>query len=157
MPPPAPEEKAARDRWEAAVRRQRPGAAAFQGPMVCPECGRPEVYPAQDLEHQTASVGERIVIANLTGARCRDCGAQLLDAASKRRVEEVLAGRMLARYRVQVSRLSRDRLGLYFPPDVVDAVGTRHGDRAELVPLARRRLLVLFSRADGENEAGARA
>lgn len=85
----------------------------------CPSCGKKALEGRDDLVREVVVGAIALVHHNLHGARCRNCGAEFLEAYEEVALEEAGSPRSLPDYEARVTSVSGRNLGTYWPKDVV--------------------------------------
>ena len=109
---------------------------------TCPVCGSRTVSFANDLVFEVVLTGERIVIPNLTGLRCSNCGDFAFDADSSKIIDEHTGNKPAGGYECGISTVGAGKLGMYFPKDVLRVMEITKKGRAIVTPLSRRKMMV---------------
>jgi len=109
---------------------------------TCPTCEQPTMDYAENMIHEIYRTGERVVIAGLTGMRCRNCGDQGYDLKSSGIIERVLDERVPGGYECTITTLGGQRLGIYLPKDVVREMDIAPKQKAVIKLLTRRRMVI---------------
>ena len=108
----------------------------------CPVCGPPSVSFADDLVFEVVLTGERIVIPNLSGLRCSNCGDFAFDADSSKIIDEHAGNKPAGGYECGISTVGAGKLGMYFPKDVLRVMEITKKGGAIVTPLSRRKMIV---------------
>src|SRR3990170_3574273 len=130
------------------IRRElesRPRKSPFRGARgwTCPECGKPTLNWSESLTLEWVDEGERVLLTNLTGLLCDNCGEKSYDAAASRIISQAIeARRPRTGYGATVSSLGGGKLGIYLPRDVLKAVGWERGTELRLTPLTKKKIVV---------------
>ncbi|MEA3324633.1 MAG: YgiT-type zinc finger protein [Euryarchaeota archaeon] len=82
---------------------------------ACPVCGSQTVSFADDLVFEVVLAGERIVIPNLTGLRCSNCGDFAFDAGSSKIIDRYTKNKPACGYECSISTVGAGKLGMYLP------------------------------------------
>ncbi len=108
----------------------------------CPVCSAPSVSFADNLVFEVVLTGERIVIPNLSGLRCSNCGDFAFDADSSKIIDEHAGNKPAGGYECGISTVGAGKLGMYFPKDVLRVIEITKKVRAIVTPLSRRKMIV---------------
>lgn len=108
----------------------------------CPVCGELAWSYSNDLTYETHRQGERIVVTNLRGLRCRNCGDQAYDPRSSRIIESVLKERVPGGYECTITNLGGKRLGIYLPKDVIRELDVEPKQKAIIKLLSRKKMVI---------------
>lgn len=121
--------------WTEAVHRtrqrlmeERPRAFPRGSVRTCPMCSKRQLEGRDDLVRENVGGAIAIIHHNLHGARCKACGAELLEAYEELALEEDELRRALAAYQAKVTSVSGRNLGTYWPKDVVRAMDLHNQD-----------------------------
>jgi len=109
--------------------------------MRCPTCGGVMRY-ANDMVFDCHVLGERIVIPNLSGLRCGQCGEQAYDLYSSDIIDRYTSDKVMGGYECSISVVGAGKLGVYFPKDVLRTMDIKPKTRAIIKPLTRRKMVV---------------
>ena len=109
---------------------------------TCPVCNQPTMDYSDDLTYESYRLGERVIITNLSGMRCRNCGDQAYDLRSSGIIERVLEERVPSGYECTITTLGGERLGIYLPKDVVREMDIEPKQKAIIKLLTRHRMLI---------------
>ena len=109
---------------------------------VCPTCNQPTMDYSGDLIYESYRAGERVVVTNLSGMRCRNCGDQAYDLRSTGIIERVLEERVPGGYECTITTLGGERLGIYLPKDVVREMDIEPKQKAIIKLLSRHRMII---------------
>jgi len=109
--------------------------------MECPTCGVVMRY-ADDMVFDCHVLGERIVIPNLSGLRCGQCGEQAYDLHSSDIIDRYTSDKVIGGYECSISVVGAGKLGVYFPKDVLRTMDIKSKTRAIIKPLTRRKMVV---------------
>jgi len=109
---------------------------------TCPVCNQPTMDYSDNLTYESYRLGERVVITNLSGMRCRNCGDQGYDLRSSGIIERVLEERVPGGYECTITTLGGERLGIYLPKDVVREMDIEPKQKAIIKLLTRHRMLI---------------
>jgi len=109
--------------------------------MGCPTCGSVMRY-ANDMVFDCHVLGERIVIPNLSGLRCGQCGEQAYDLYSSDIIDRYTSDKVMGGYECSISVVGAGKLGMYFPKDVLRTMDIKPKTRAIIKPLTRRKMVV---------------
>jgi len=94
------------------------------------------------LTYESYRLGERVIITNLSGTRCKNCGEQAYDLRSSGIIEWVLEERVPGGYECTITTLGGERLGIYPPKDVVREMDIEPKQKAIIKLLTRHRMLI---------------
>ncbi len=108
----------------------------------CPVCGSQSVSFADNLVFEVVLTGERIVIPNLSGLRCSNCGDFAFDADSSKIINEHTGNKPAGGYECRISTVGAEKLGMYFPKDVLRVMEITKKGKAIVTPLSRRKMMV---------------
>ena len=109
---------------------------------TCSNCNQLTMDYSDGLTYECYLSGERIVIANLSGTRCRNCGDQAYDLRSSWIIERALEERVPGGYECTITTLGGERLGIYLPKDVVREMDIEPKQKAIIKLLSRRRMII---------------
>ena len=109
---------------------------------ICPVCNQPTMDYSDNLTYESYRLGERVVITNLSGLRCRSCGDQVYDLRSSGIIERVLEERVPGGYECTITTLGGERLGIYLPKDVVREMDIEPKQKAIIKLLTRHRMII---------------
>src|SRR6266540_2048290 len=88
--------------------------------MPCPVCETGTLALVDSLTVDWAQNGERIIVGNLAGFRCSNCGREFYDAPSARIISSYIdRSRPRGGYSATISALGGGKLGVYFPRDLL--------------------------------------
>ena len=111
--------------------------------IACPVCGKGVLALADSLTVDWTQNAERIVVGNLTGFRCTNCGRELFDAESARVISRYIdQSRPRGGYTAKISSLGGGKLGVYFPQDLLRNVDLSQSDHVRLYPISRRKIVI---------------
>lgn len=109
---------------------------------ICSVCNQPTMDYSDNLTYESYRLGERVVITNLSGLRCRSCSDQAYDLRSSGIIERVLEERVPGGYECTITTLGGERLGIYLPKDVVREMDIEPKQKAIIKLLSRRRMVI---------------
>nr|QNT35632.1 hypothetical protein BFFPPMPJ_00037 [uncultured Methanosarcinales archaeon] len=109
---------------------------------ACPVCGSQTVSFANDLVFEVVLAGERIVIPNLTGIRCSNCGDFAFDSGSSKIIDRYTKNKPACGYECSISTVGAGKLGMYLPKDVLRVMGITKKCKAIVTPLSRWKMIV---------------
>jgi YgiT-type zinc finger domain-containing protein len=112
--------------------------------MKCVECGGP-AGKVNDIEFSVDVQDKEVLITNLIGYRCTQCGAEYHSPETVEKVQEILTGIKKAP-KVQFSRkLTRSgkRWVIGIPNELMDALGLEGGEETR-IHLAGRKIVAEF-------------
>ncbi len=109
---------------------------------TCPVCGSHTVSFVDDLVFEVVLAGERIVIPNLTGLRCSNCGDFAFDADSSKIIDRYTRNKPAGGYECSISTVGAGKLGMYIPKDVLRVMEITKKGKAIVTPLSRRKMIV---------------
>ena len=109
---------------------------------TCHVCGSMSVSFVDDLVFEVVLTGERIVIPNLTGIRCSNCGDFAFDSDSSKIIDEHTGNKPAGGYECGISTVGAGKLGMYFPKDVLRVMEITKKGGAIVTPLSRRKMIV---------------
>ncbi len=109
---------------------------------ICQVCGSRTVSFVDDLIFEVVLAGERIVIPNLTGLRCSNCGDFAFDADSSEIIDRYTRNKPAGGYEYSISTVGAGRLGMYIPKDVLRVMEITKKGKAIVTPLSRRKMIV---------------
>jgi len=109
---------------------------------TCPTCEQPTMDYSDGLIYECYHTGGRVVVTNLSGMRCRNCGEQTYDLKSSGIIERVLEERVPGGYECTITTLGGERLGIYLPKDVVREMDIEPKQKAIIKLLSRRRMII---------------
>lgn len=109
--------------------------------MGCPTCGGVMRY-ANDMVFDCHVLGERIVIPNLSGLRCGQCGEQAYDLYSSDIIDRYTSDKVMGGYECSISVVGAGKLGMYFPKDLLRTMDLMPKSKAIIKPLTRRKMVV---------------
>ena len=109
---------------------------------ACPVCGSQTVSFADDLVFEVVLAGERIVIPNLTGLRCSNCGDFAFDAGSSKIIDRYTKNKPSGGYECSISTVGAGKLGMYLPKDVLRVMEITKKGKAIVTPLSRWKMIV---------------
>ncbi|PXF61284.1 MAG: hypothetical protein C4B59_04850 [Candidatus Methanogaster sp.] len=109
---------------------------------ACPVCGSSTVSFADDLVFEVVLAGERIVIPNLTGLRCSNCGDFAFDSGSSKIIDRYTRNKPSGGYECSISTVGAGRLGMYIPKDVLRVMEITKKGKAIMTPLSRQKMIV---------------
>jgi len=109
---------------------------------TCHVCGAMSVSFVDDLVFEVVLTGERIVIPNLTGIRCSNCGDFAFDSDSSKIIDEHTGNKPAGGYECGISTVGAGKLGMYFPKDVLRVMEITKKGKAIVTPLSRRKMIV---------------
>jgi len=109
---------------------------------TCHVCGSGSVSFVDDLVFEVVLTGERIVIPNLTGIRCSNCGDFAFDSDSSKIIDEHTGNKTAGGYECGISTVGAGKLGMYFPKDVLRVMEITKKGKAIVTPLSRRKMIV---------------
>lgn len=111
--------------------------------LACPVCEKGKLVLAHDLTVDWAQNGERIVVGNLTGFRCTNCGREFFDAEGARIISRYIdRSRPRGGYTAKISSLGGGKLGVYFPQDLLRNIDLSKSDHVQLYPISRRKIVI---------------
>jgi|SRR5919197_1838796 YgiT-type zinc finger domain-containing protein len=111
--------------------------------LTCPVCKKGVLVLAHPLTVDWAQNGERIVVGNLTGFRCSNCGREFLDAEGARVVSRYIdRSRPRGGYTAKISSLGGGKLGVYFPRDLLRNIDLSQSDHVQLYPVSRKKIVI---------------
>lgn len=110
--------------------------------VTCTICGGNTMDYAEDLVFDCYVLGERIIMPNLTGLRCRTCGEMGYDAPSSDIIDRYMHEKVTGGYEVTVSTLSAGKLGLYFPKDVLRTMDIKAKIKAIIKPISKKKMVI---------------
>ena len=110
--------------------------------ITCPACNENTMDYAEDLVFDCYVLGERIIIPNLSGLRCRTCGETGYDDPSSDIIDRYMHEKVTGGYEVTVSTLSAGKLGLYFPKDVLRTMDIKAKIKAIIKPLTKKKMII---------------
>ncbi len=110
--------------------------------IKCPSCGNNNMSYADDLTFDVTLTGERMVIPNLTGLKCSKCGEVAFDANSTKIIEKYTIDKPSGGYELKVSTVGGGKIGMYFPRDVLRVMNISKSDKAILIPLSKRKMII---------------
>lgn len=109
---------------------------------TCHVCGSRSVSFVDDLVFEVVLTGERIVIPNLMGIRCSNCGDFAFDSDSSKIIDEHTGNKPTGGYECGISTVGAGKLGMYFPKDVLRVMEITKKGKAIVTPLSRRKMIV---------------
>jgi len=110
--------------------------------VTCSICGGNTMDYAEDLVFDCYVLGERIIISNLTGLRCRACGETGYDAPSSDIIDRYMHEKVTGGYEATVSTLSAGKLGVYFPKDVLRTMDIKAKIKAIIKPITKKKMVI---------------
>ncbi|MFH1821118.1 MAG: hypothetical protein ABH852_01575 [Methanobacteriota archaeon] len=108
----------------------------------CPTCEQPTLDYSDAMVYECYHAGGRVVVTNLSGTRCRNCGDQFFDLKSSAIIDRALEERVPGGYECTITTLGGERLGIYLPKDVVREMDIEPKQKAIIKLLSRRRMLI---------------
>ncbi len=111
--------------------------------MPCPVCETGILALADSLTVDWVQNGERIVVGNLTGFRCSNCGREFFDAQSARIISSYIdKARPRGGYTATISALGGGKLGVYFPRDLLRNLDFSRSEVVHLYPISRKKVVI---------------
>lgn len=133
-------EEEIRNRLES--RRQKTPLRSLEG-TPCPVCEAGLLTVVGSLTVDWAQNGERIVVGNLTGFRCSNCGREFYDAESARIISSYIdRARPRGGYSATISSLGGGKLGVYFPRDLLRNLDFSKSEVVRLYPISRKKVVI---------------
>jgi len=117
----------------------------------CPECHRRAFAAAQDLVQEVRRADKVVILKNLHGARCSQCGFRVLDGREELRIDDEYERMSASRHEAAVSRVGRGTLGTYWPKAVERSLELKPGTRLEVDVLAPDSAMIRVVRRPGHN------
>lgn len=135
-------EREGRARSRIESRKPRTPLRLVEG-IPCPVCETGILARAHSLTVDWVQNGERIVVANLTGFRCSNCGREFFDAEGSRIISRYIdKARPRGGYTATISSLGGGKLGVYFPRDLLRNVDFSKSEVVHLYPVSRKKIVI---------------
>jgi len=111
--------------------------------MPCPVCETGTLALVDSLTVDWAQNGERIIVGNLAGFRCSNCGREFYDAPSARIISSYIdRSRPRGGYSATISALGGGKLGVYFPRDLLRNLDFSRSEVVHLYPISRKKVVI---------------
>lgn len=120
----------ARERAELRERlvREEPHSYQEGATYTCPACARKALAGSRSLRRRLEAPGYVLEAVNLHGAECGSCGHSVLETFEEILLEEEAQHMWRSHYTASVSRVGGQKLGMYFPRDVIESMSLHAKD-----------------------------
>lgn len=111
------------------------------GDIECPECGG-TMHPSDELTFDVTLPEGRLIIPNLSGRICDQCGDQYFDAESSDIIDRHTARKISGGHEAKVTIVGGGRLGIYFPKDVLREMDIKSKQKVIIKPISRKKAII---------------
>lgn len=113
------------------------------GNLECPVCGG-TMRPSEELTFDVHLPNGYIVIPNLSGHKCEECGDKYFDPDSSSIIGRYTDERVSGGHEAKVTTVGGGKLGIYFPKDVLREMDIESKKKVVLKPISRKKAILEF-------------
>lgn len=132
------------------AKRKRP--ISLEGTTIrCPTCKKDTMEYRKDLCFDIVRDGEHIIIPNLSGHKCHVCEDEAYDAESSHIIDTFTRDRVPGGHEATITVAGGNKLGIYFPKDILRIMRIRAKIKVVITPLSLRKMIIELEESTARN------